>query len=179
MLLSTESIHQDNQRQNLFSLIFSCIRIDYLHFLTYLLFRTKNFLPLGMQSENDDQNRKQEPTKAELEILTVLWEHGPSTVRQVNDKLNEQRDVNYTSTLKLMQIMTDKGILQRDESQMKHIYHVAEEEQKTKSMLLDKFVDSVYQGSAGKLVMQLLGNKQASKEDLASIKEILDKLEKK
>ncbi len=132
-----------------------------------------------MKPEQDNQNRKQEPTKAELEILNVLWEHGPSTVRFVNDKLNELRDVNYTSTLKLMQIMADKGIVKRDERQMKHIYHVAEEEQKTKSQLLDKFVDSVYQGSAGKLVMQLLGNKKASKKDLASIKEILDKLDKK
>jgi BlaI family penicillinase repressor len=132
-----------------------------------------------MKMEQDNQNRKQEPTKSELEILNVLWEHGPSTVRFVNDKLNEQRDVNYTSTLKLMQIMADKGIVKRDERQMKHIYHVAEEEQKTKSQLLDKFVDSVYQGSAGKLVMQLLGNKKASKKDIASIKEILDKLDKK
>ena len=132
-----------------------------------------------MKPEQDNQNRKQEPTKAELEILTVLWKHGPSTVRFVNDKLNEQRDVNYTSTLKLMQIMADKGIVKRDERQMKHIYHVAEEEQKTKGQLLDKFVDSVYQGSAGKLVMQLLGNKKASKKDIASIKEILDKLDKK
>ncbi len=132
-----------------------------------------------MKPEQDNHNRKQEPTKAELEILNVLWEHGPSTVRLVNDKLNELRDVNYTSTLKLMQIMADKGIVKRDERQMKHIYHVAEEEQKTKSQLLDKFVDSVYQGSAGKLVMQLLGNKKASKKDLASIKEILDKLDKK
>ncbi len=132
-----------------------------------------------MKPEQDNQNRKQEPTKAELEILNVLWENGPSTVRFVNDKLNELRDVNYTSTLKLMQIMADKGIVKRDERQMKHIYHVAEEEQKTKSQLLDKFVDSVYQGSAGKLVMQLLGNKKASKKDMASIKEILDKLDKK
>jgi len=127
----------------------------------------------------EDQSRKTEPTKSELEILNVLWQHGPSTVRFVNDKLNEQRDINYTSTLKLMQIMADKSIVKRDESQMKHIYHVVEEEQKTKSHLLDKFVDSVYQGSAGKLVMQLLGNKKASKEDLASIREMLDKLDKK
>ena len=127
----------------------------------------------------EDQSRKTEPTKSELEILNVLWQHGPSTVRFVNDKLNEQRDINYTSTLKLMQIMADKGIVKRDESQMKHIYHVVEEEQKTKSHLLDKFVDSVYQGSAGKLVMQLLGNKKASKEDLASIRAMLDKLDKK
>ena len=130
-----------------------------------------------MKFEMEDKNPKNEPTKAELEILNVLWLHGPSTVRFVNDTLNEQREVNYTSTLKLMQIMADKGILKRDESQMKHIYHVAEEEQKTQSHLLDRFVDSVYQGSANKLVMQLLGNKKASKEDLASIRAILDKLD--
>src|ERR1700754_4717224 len=132
-----------------------------------------------MISDKEEKTAKNEPTKAELEILNVLWQFGPSTVRFVNDTLNEQREVNYTSTLKLMQIMADKGSLKRDESQMKHIYHVAEEEQKTQSHLLDRFVDSVYQGSANKLVMQLLGNKKASKEDIDSIKEILDKLEKK
>src|ERR1700739_2490817 len=131
-----------------------------------------------MKLEQEDQNRKQEPTKAELEILTVLWEHGPSTVRFVNDKLNEQRDVNYTSTLKLMQIMADKGILKRDESQMKHIYHVAEAEEKTKDHLLNRFVDTMYQGSTGKLVMQLLGNKKTSKHDLQQIRDLLNKLEK-
>jgi BlaI family penicillinase repressor len=130
-----------------------------------------------MKAEHE-QDKRTEPTKAELEILQVIWEHGPSTVRSVNDKLNDQRDVNYTTTLKLMQIMADKGILKRDERQMKHVYQVAEEEQKTKGQLLDRFVDSVYQGSAGKLVMQLLGNKKASKEDIAAIKNILDKLER-
>jgi BlaI family penicillinase repressor len=127
----------------------------------------------------EDEIKKTEPTKAELEILQVLWQHGPNTVRFVNDRLNEQREINYTSTLKLMQIMADKGILKRDESQMKHIYHVVEAEEKTKDQLLDRFVDAVYQGSAGKLVMQLLGNKKASKEELASIREMLDKLENK
>jgi BlaI family penicillinase repressor len=131
-----------------------------------------------MKSDQEPQDKKAEPTKAELEILQVIWEHGPSTVRFVNDKLNEQREVNYTSTLKLMQIMADKGSLVRDERQMKHIYQVAEEEQKTKGQLLDRFVDSVYQGSAGKLVMQLLGNKKASTADIAAIKKILDKLDK-
>ena len=126
----------------------------------------------------EDQNKKIEPTKAELEILQVLWADGPSTVRQVNDKLNGQREVNYTSTLKIMQIMADKGLVIRDESQMKHIYRAAEEEQKTKDHLLDKFVESVYHGAAGKLVMQLLGNKKTSKEDLTRIREILDRLEK-
>src|SRR5215218_3047986 len=101
-----------------------------------------------------------EPTKSELEILQVLWKHGPSTVRLVNDELNEQkREVQYTSTLKLMQIMVEKGLLHRDESQMKHVYSPAAEESKTKSYLLDRFVDSMYNGSASQLMMQLLGNK--------------------
>jgi predicted transcriptional regulator len=132
-----------------------------------------------MKAGKEEQNKKSEPTRGELEILQVLWANGPSTVRFVNDKLNEQRDVNYTATLKLMQIMADKGSLKRDESQMKHIYHVAEPEEQTTDQLLDKFVDSVFQGSAGKLVMRLLGNKKASQEDLAGIREILDRLDKK
>lgn len=118
------------------------------------------------------------PTPAELEILQVLWEFGPSTVRFVNDKLNEQRDVNYTSTLKQMQIMADKGILKRDESQMKHIYISVEAEQKTKDQLLNRFVNTLYKGSASNLVMQVLGNTETSKEDLDAIKELLKKLDK-
>jgi BlaI family penicillinase repressor len=124
-----------------------------------------------------DQIKQVEPTKSELEILQVLWEKGPLTVREVNNELLKQKDVNYTTTLKLMQIMAEKGILVRDESQMKHIYIVAEEEQKTKEHLLDKFVDSMYKGSASKLVMQLLGNKKTSSEDLQAIKDIVSKLE--
>jgi len=122
-------------------------------------------------------NKPIEPTKSELEILQVLWEKGPLTVRSVNDELLKQKDVNYTTTLKLMQIMADKGILKRDESQMKHIYSVVEEEQQTKAHLLDKFVDTMYKGSAGKLVMQLLGNKKTSQEELQEIKDLLKKLE--
>jgi predicted transcriptional regulator len=124
-----------------------------------------------------DQKQQSDPTKSELEILQVLWESGPSTVRNVHDALLKQKDVNYTTTLKLMQIMAEKGLLKRDESQMKHIYTVAEEEQKTKAHLLDKFVNTLYNGSASKLVMQLLGNKNASEEELKEIKEILKKLE--
>lgn len=125
-----------------------------------------------------EQNKKQEPTKSELEILQVLWQHGPSTVRFVNDRLNEQkREVHYTSTLKLMQIMTEKELLNRDETNMKHIYSAATEEQKMKGMLLDKFVDNMYNGSAGSLVLQLLGNKKASKNELEAIKNLLKQLE--
>ena len=132
-----------------------------------------------MISGQEEKSMNIEPTKAELKILQILWEFDPSTIRFVNDKLNKKKDVNYTSTLKLMQIMADKGIVKRDESQMKHIYHVAQEEEKTKEHLLQKFVDSMYRGSASNLVMQLLGNKKASKEDLQTIKNILTKLEKK
>ncbi|MET0394744.1 MAG: BlaI/MecI/CopY family transcriptional regulator [Chitinophagaceae bacterium] len=119
------------------------------------------------------------PTRSELEILQVLWQHGPSTVRFVNDQLNEQkREVQYTSTLKLMQIMVEKGLLERDESQMKHVYHAAQEESKTKSMLLDKFVDTLYNGSASSLMLQLLGNRKTSKKELEAIRELLKKFDK-
>ena len=141
------------------------------------MFRTKFFLPLTCMNIKD-QNKPLEPTKSELEILQVLWDIGPSTVREVNNELLKQKDVNYTTTLKLMQIMADKGILKRDESQMKHIYHVAEAEEKTKDHLLNRFVDTMYQGSTGKLVMQLLGNKKTSKEDLQQIRDLLNRLEK-
>jgi predicted transcriptional regulator len=117
-----------------------------------------------------------EPTRSELEILQVLWQHGPSTVRFVNDKLNEQkREVNYTSTLKLMQIMVEKNILKRDESTMKHVYESVQEEDKTKGFLLDRFVDSMFQGSASSLMLQLLGNKKTSKKELEKIRELLNK----
>ena len=119
-----------------------------------------------------------EPTRSELEILQVLWQYGPSTVRFVNDQLNEmKREVQYTSTLKLMQIMADKGLLNRDESQMKHVYSAAEEESKTKSALLDKFVENLFNGSASSLMMQLLGNRKTSKKEIQAIKDYLKKLE--
>lgn len=126
-----------------------------------------------------ENKRNIDPTKSELEILQVLWQHGPSTVRFVNDQLNEQgREVNYTTTLKLMQIMAEKEILKRDESSMKHVYTPVQEEQKTKSYLLGRFVDSMYNGSASQLMMQLLGNKKPSKKELQELKNLLNKLDK-
>ena len=121
-----------------------------------------------------------EPTKSELEILQVLWQFGPSTVRFVNDTLNEQkRAVQYTSTLKLMQIMAEKGMLETDKSSMKHIYSASIEEKKTKGFLLEKFVDNLYNGSSSSLMMQLLGNKKTTKEELDEIRSMLDKIENK
>jgi predicted transcriptional regulator len=131
-----------------------------------------------MKATKKESNNTPEPTKSELEILQVLWKNGPSTVRFVNDQLNEQkREVQYTSTLKLMQIMAEKGLVTRNESQMKHVYKAAVEEGKTKSFLLDRFVDTMYEGSASSLMMQLLGNKKTSKEELDAIKELIKKMD--
>jgi len=129
--------------------------------------------------ENKKGNRPAEPTRSELEILQVLWQHGPSTVRFVNDQLNRQkREVQYTSTLKLMQIMSEKGLLKRDESSMKHIYSAAEDESKTKDFLLERFVNTIYNGSASNLMIQLLGNKKTTKKEIEAIKEMIRKLDK-
>lgn len=137
------------------------------------MFVRKNSYLGAMKAEN----AQVEPTKSELEILQVLWDNGPSTVRFVNDRLNEQkRSVQYTSTLKLMQIMVDKKLLTRDESQMKHIYIPAAEEDVTKTFLLERFVDTMYKGSASSLLMQLLGNRKTSKKELEMIKELVRKM---
>lgn len=128
--------------------------------------------------KDDPKNNPQtEPTRSELEILQVLWKHGPSTVRFVNDHLNDgKRSIQYTSTLKIMQIMTDKGMLARDESSMKHVYSPLLEEQSTKGLLLDRFLDATFNGSAATLLMQLLGNKKASKDELDEIKALINKI---
>ena len=129
------------------------------------------------KSQNSSQS---EPTKSELEILQVLWEFGPSTVRFVNDKLNEQkREVNYMSTQKLMLIMLDKGFVTKDTSQMTHVYRAAADEGKTKGYLLDRVVDNLFNGSASSLMMQLLGNKKMSAEELEEFKELIKKIDQK
>src|ERR1700687_2882162 len=98
---------------------------------------------MNSKDTSQEQPDSPEPTRAQLEILQVLWRHGPSTVRFVNDQLNQQRQtLSYTSTLKLMQIMHEKGMLQRDASSMTHIYSSTLEEQKTKGVVLKKFVDA-------------------------------------
>lgn len=133
-----------------------------------------------MKAKSLENNSQSEPTKSELEILQVLWKNGPSTVRFVNDYLNEQkRAVQYTSTLKLMQIMNEKEMLIRDASSMKHIYSAAIEENQTKTVLLDKFIDTMFNGSSTNLMMQLLGNKKTSQEELDAIRAMLDQLDKK
>lgn len=118
------------------------------------------------------------PTKTEMDVLQVLWQYGPSTVRFVHDKLNEQKEaVIYTSTLKLMQVMKEKGMLERDETNMKHIYSAAVEESKVKGNMLGRFVDSMYNGSPSDLMVALLGNDKTSAEELKKIKELLKNMD--
>ena len=119
-----------------------------------------------------------EPTRAQLEILQVLWKHGPSTVRFVNDQLNQQKEsLSYTSTLKLMQIMHEKGMLRRDESSMTHVYSTQLEEGRTKGIVLKKFVDAMYNGSTKSLILELLGNQKATGKQWDKIKDLLNQLE--
>jgi len=142
--------------------------------------RKNFFLGLSMRSSKKDKSISSEPTKSELEILQVLWQYGPSTVRFVNDKLNEQkREVNYMSTQKLMLIMLDKGFVTKDASQMTHVYQAAVEEGKTKGFILDRVVDNLFNGSASSLMMQLLGNKKMSPEEMEEFKELIKKIDEK
>ena len=124
----------------------------------------------------DQKNNR--PTDAELEILQVLWEHGPSSVRFVNEELNKIREVGYTTTLKIMQIMTEKGLVTRDTESRTHIYHTAVQENDTQKSLLESFIEKTYRGSAMRLVMRALGNQKARPEELEELKAIIDKLEK-
>jgi len=118
------------------------------------------------------------PTEGELEILRIIWMQGPSTVRVVNDHLAKVKEVGYTTTLKLMQIMSEKGLLTRDTSGKTHVYQSAVSQETTQAQLVSGLMDSAFGGSAMKLVMQALGNKKSSVAELKEIREYLDQLEK-
>jgi BlaI family transcriptional regulator, penicillinase repressor len=117
------------------------------------------------------------PTDAELAILNVLWQRGPSTVREVHDELSSTHDTGYTTVLKLLQIMTDKGLVIRDESNRAHVYATRETEQRTQRQLLGDLIDRAFGGSPAKLVMQALSASKASAEELTAIRKMLEKME--
>jgi BlaI family transcriptional regulator, penicillinase repressor len=117
------------------------------------------------------------PTDAELAILRVLWERGPSTVRDVHEILSSTQATGYTTVLKLMQIMTDKGLVVRDESQRAHVYEATHSEQKTQRQIVADLVRRAFGGSPAKLVMQALSGRKASASELNEIRELLDRLE--
>ncbi len=117
------------------------------------------------------------PTDAELSILRVLWERGPSTVRDVHDELNLRAPTGYTTVLKLLQIMTEKGLVVRDETQRAHIYESRYSEQKTQRQLLSDLVDRAFGGSSAKLVLQALSGRKANADELNAIRDLLNRLE--
>lgn len=117
------------------------------------------------------------PTDAELAILRVLWHRGPSTVRQVMDELNRAQPTGYTTALKMLQIMTDKGLVQREEAGRLHVYEAVRSEAETQRQLLSDLLDRAFDGSARQLVLQALAAKPAAPEELAEIRRLLDELE--
>ncbi len=118
------------------------------------------------------------PTDAELAILRVLWEQGPSTVRRVHEVLQRDRAAGYTTVLKLLQIMTEKGLVRRDERERSHVYRARFSEQRTQQQLLGDLLDRAFAGSTSRLVMQALNRRKASAEELAAIRRLLDEWER-
>lgn len=118
------------------------------------------------------------PTESELEILQILWTKGLATVREVHEELASTKEVGYTTTLKLMQIMHEKGLVKRDDSMRTHVYQAAVNKEKTQKHLLGKMIDSLFGGSPTQLVIQALGEHKASPEELEKIQRILNDLKK-
>ena len=119
------------------------------------------------------------PTDAELSILAVLWRRGPSTVRAIHEVLSRRQDTGYTTVLKLMQIMTEKGLLRRDDSERSHVYTAAVARQRTQRQLVGHLLERAFSGSAPQLVMQALATQKASPEELAEIRRLIDQMEGK
>jgi predicted transcriptional regulator len=117
------------------------------------------------------------PTPAELEILRVLWQRGPSTVREVHATLSENRPTGYTTVLKMLQIMTEKNLVGRDESQRAHVYSARRPESHTQQQLVRDLLERAFDGSAMKLVMHALADRKASPEEIARIRQLLDEIE--
>jgi BlaI family penicillinase repressor len=119
------------------------------------------------------------PTSSELEILHILWERGPSTVREVHEALHEKRPIGYTSVLKLMQIMTAKGTVRRNEEQRAHVYEAVQPAEKTKRELALDVLQRVFDGSASELMMHALSGRKASKDEIEEMRRLLNEYERK
>ena len=117
------------------------------------------------------------PTDAELAILRVLWHRGPSTVREVWEQISPARKTGYTTVLKTMQIMSEKGLLKRDEKERSHVYRASVGEDQTQRQVIGDLLERLFAGSAPKLVMQALATKRATPEELAKIRKVLDDME--
>ena len=123
--------------------------------------------------------RLPKPTDAELSILRVIWQSGPCTVRQVFERIDRPQATGYTTVLKLMQIMVEKGLLKRDDTERSHIYEAAVAEEVTQKQLVGHLLDRAFSGSARKLVLHALSARKATREELADIRKLLDEIERK
>jgi BlaI family transcriptional regulator, penicillinase repressor len=121
----------------------------------------------------------QKPTVSELEILHILWTRGPSTVREVHDALSKKKHIGYTSVLKLMQIMTEKGSVRRNEDQRAHVYEANQAAEKTKRQLAGDVLQRVFDGSASQLMMHALAGRKGSREEVEELRRLLDEYERK
>ena len=119
----------------------------------------------------------QKPTESELEILKVLWQMGRATVKKVNEEINKTKETGYTTTLKIMQIMFEKGLVSRNAEGKQHIFEAIIGEEDTQKSLLNRFIDSTFQGNAMSLVMQALGNHHASEAELSELKKLIQQFE--
>ncbi|HEY4903311.1 MAG TPA: BlaI/MecI/CopY family transcriptional regulator [Candidatus Sulfotelmatobacter sp.] len=120
----------------------------------------------------------QKPTTSELEILRVLWTRGPSTVREVHDSLKETKTLGYTTVLKLLQIMTAKGIVRRNETERAHVYQAGVPAAQTKRQLAGDMLQRVFEGSASDLMMHALAGKRTSREEIEELRRLLDEYER-
>jgi BlaI family transcriptional regulator, penicillinase repressor len=118
------------------------------------------------------------PTESELEILQVLWRNNTATVRDVHEELSKTKDVGYTTTLKLMQIMNEKGLVKRDESTRTHVYQSAVNRENTQKHMLNRMIDSLFGGSSTQLVLQALGENKATPEELEKIQNLLNNIKR-
>jgi len=128
---------------------------------------------------NEYMNKSElpKPTEAELSILRALWDCGPSTVRKIWEQLNPEHPTGYTTILKLMQIMLEKGLLRRDEAERSHVYYASVTREQTQRQVLGHVLERVFGGSAPKLVMQALAGSKATREELAEIRRLIDEME--
>jgi len=120
----------------------------------------------------------QKPTASELEILRILWSRGPSTVREVQESLQQTRAMGYTSVLKFLQIMTVKGIVRRNETQRAHVYEACLPAEQTKRQLAGDMLQRVFEGSASQLMMHALAGKKASSQEIDELRQMLDEYER-
>jgi len=119
-----------------------------------------------------------QPTEGELQILRILWEDGPSTARQIHNRLIVAKDTNYSTTVKMLSLMLEKRLVGRDQSARPQVFRALATQQKTQRQMLGHLINTVYDGSASSLVLQALSSQKASPEDLGEIRELLDELER-